>query len=70
MSTFGDFMIDEAVKRGAEMDKLRDERNKFRAALQFIKELSGECLENGDVRVGTGAEVAMRHIWRRADETL
>lgn len=41
-----------------------------RAALRFIKELSGECLDNGDVRVGTAAEVAMRHIWRRADETL
>lgn len=70
MSTFGDFMIDEAVKRNSEMDKLRDERNKYRAALQFIKELSGESMENGDVRVGTGAEVAMRHIWRRCDETL
>jgi hypothetical protein len=70
MGSFEDFMIDKAVKDSAETDKLRDERNKFRSALQFVKELSGECLENGDVRVGTGAEVAMRHIWRKADETL
>lgn len=40
------------------------------SALAFIRELSGECLDNGDVRVGTGAEVGMRHIFRRAEEAL
>lgn len=40
------------------------------SALTFIKDLAGECMERGDVRVGTGAEVAVRHIFRRADETL
>jgi len=42
----------------------------LQGALQFIKELSSECLDNGDVRVGQAAEVAMRHIWRRAEEAL
>lgn len=50
--------------------RLDKENEVLRKALQFIKELSGEAMENGDVRVGTAAEVAMRHIWRRADEAL
>lgn len=50
--------------------RLDQENQKLKGALRFIKELSGECMENGDVRIGTAAEVAMRHIWRRADETL
>lgn len=50
--------------------RLDQENQKLKGALRFIHELSGECLDNGDVRVGTAAEVAMRHIWRRADETL
>jgi hypothetical protein len=40
------------------------------SALTFIKDLSSECMERGDVRVGQAAEIAMRHIFRRADETL
>lgn len=59
-------MVDLA-KRCKELEDLRE---KLRDALVFIKDLSGEALDNGDVRVGTAAEVAMRHIWRRADETL
>lgn len=42
----------------------------LRSALRFIHELAGECMDNGDVRVGTAAEVAMRHIWRRAEDLL
>lgn len=54
----------------ARMETAEADRDKYRKALLFVKELSGECLDNGDVRVGTAAEVAMRHIWRRADESL
>jgi hypothetical protein len=54
----------------AQLETLERASEKYRKALQFIKELSGECLENGDVRVGQAAEVAMRHIYRRANEAL
>lgn len=43
---------------------------RMRRALEFIKELAGECLGNGDAPVGTAAEVGFRHIFRRATETL
>lgn len=43
---------------------------KLTKALRFIKELSSEVMENGDVKVGTAAEIAVRHIWRRAKEAL
>jgi hypothetical protein len=42
----------------------------LKRALRFVGDLAGECMDNGDVRVGTAAEVAMRHIWRKADEIL
>jgi hypothetical protein len=70
MGTFDDFMIEQAVKKDREADQQHDKIRKLTEALRFIKDLSGECMDNGDVRVGTAAEVAMRHIWRRADETL
>lgn len=60
-------MSDEA-QRAAETPEQTIER--MRRSLEFIKELAGECLENGDAPVGTGAEVAFRHILRRANETL
>lgn len=50
------------------MDKERI--SELEGALRFIWELSGECLDNGDVCVGTAAEVAMRHIWRRAEKAI
>ena len=44
------------------------ERDQLRAALGFIRDLAEEELVHA--KVGTGAEVALRHIARRARETL
>jgi hypothetical protein len=52
------------------IDNAKNEIIKLREALSFIPDLSAECLSNGDVRVGQGAEVAMRHINRKANEVL
>jgi len=49
---------------------LLDCLERCQSALMFIKDLAAECMERGDVRVGQAAEIAVRHIFRRADETL
>jgi hypothetical protein len=41
---------------------------KLRDALRFIAELAQEAY--GDVKQGTGEEIALRHIMRRAREAL
>jgi hypothetical protein len=55
-------------QRAAETPEQTIER--MRSALEFIAQLSKECLDSGDAPVGTGAEVGFRHIWRRASTTL
>lgn len=45
-----------------------DDRDLALAALRFIADISLEQL--GYSKIGTGDEVALRHIFRRAEETL
>jgi hypothetical protein len=45
-----------------------NEREALRDALTFIESLAAEELAH--VRVGTGAEIALRHIQRRAERAL
>ncbi len=47
---------------------LADECERLRMALKFIQDISDEELEYA--KVGTGAEVALRHINRRASAAL
>lgn len=54
----------------ASLRELADDLERLSHALIFVKELSRECMDNGDVRVGQASEIAMRHIWRRADKAL
>lgn len=45
--------------------RLDKEKETLRKALQFIKELSGEAMENGDVRAGT-AVILGSYVYRSA----
>ena len=44
------------------------EEAKLRRALQFIRDLASEELPHA--KIGTGAEIALRHILRRTNEAL
>jgi hypothetical protein len=46
----------------------RNEIKRLRAALTFCRDIASE--ELAYARVGTGAEVALRHIVRKTDENL
>jgi hypothetical protein len=66
-----DFIVPEPLReraveyvRADSHDALRAEVAALKAALEFCASLAGEELEY--VYVGTGAEVALRHIERRA----
>jgi hypothetical protein len=59
------FSKDSAVTR---VEKYQAEVSRLRKALQFVADLADEELPHA--KVGTGAEVALRHISRRANETL
>lgn len=48
--------------------RLQEENDRLRAALRFVADIADEELPY--VKVGTGAEVALRHASRRAHETL
>lgn len=47
-----------------------DAIERAQAGLRFIQDLASEAMSNGDVRVGTAAEIVVRHICRRASELL
>lgn len=48
--------------------RLTAENKKLKEALKFVQELASE--EYQYAKAGTGSEVALRHIMRRADEAL
>jgi len=53
---------------GSDLRIMLGEIDRMTSALKFVKDMASEELPYA--KVGTGAEVALRHIARRADEAL
>ena len=68
IASMGQDMPESAVDNARFVIKCVQAHDQLIAALSFCGELADEELEH--VRVGTGAEVALRHIKRKASETL
>lgn len=61
-------MSTEPAEMAGEINELNSRIAKLEQALRFCRDLADE--ELGFVKVGTGAEVALRHISRKARENL